>query len=100
MKLSQTVETLQLLGDESRLRLCALLGARELCVSDLVRITGHVRQASYEVQDATRYGVDVIAAGCGYAPKRNPGLSWRKRLKVFERIGYSGVPIGVDRDPR
>jgi len=40
MKLSQTVETLQLLGDESRLRLCALLGARELCVSDLVRVTG------------------------------------------------------------
>src|SRR5664280_258285 len=40
MKLSQTVGTLQLLGDESRLRLCALLGARELCVSDLVRVTG------------------------------------------------------------
>jgi len=40
MKLSQTIETLQLLGDESRLRLCALLGARELCVSDLVRVTG------------------------------------------------------------
>ncbi len=40
MRLSQTIETLQLLGDESRLRLCALLGARELCVSDLVRVTG------------------------------------------------------------
>lgn len=40
MKLPQTVETLQLLGDESRLRLCTLLGARELCVSDLVRVTG------------------------------------------------------------
>ena len=40
MKLSKTIETLQLLGDESRLRLCALLAARELCVSDLVRVTG------------------------------------------------------------
>jgi ArsR family transcriptional regulator len=34
------VEALTLLGDESRLRLCALLRARELCVTDLVRITG------------------------------------------------------------
>lgn len=28
------------MGDESRIRLCSLLRARELCVSDLVRITG------------------------------------------------------------
>jgi len=38
--LATTVETLNLLGDESRLRLCALLGDRELCVTDLVRATG------------------------------------------------------------
>jgi ArsR family transcriptional regulator len=40
MGLSEYVETLNLLGDESRLRLCALLRDRELCVSDLVRVTG------------------------------------------------------------
>ena len=40
MALSQYVETLTLLGDESRIRLCALLRERELCVSDLVRVTG------------------------------------------------------------
>jgi ArsR family transcriptional regulator len=40
MNLSHTVETLTLLGDESRLRLCALLSERELCVTDLVRVTG------------------------------------------------------------
>lgn len=40
MTLSRTVETLNLLGDESRLRLCALLRERELCVTDLVRVTG------------------------------------------------------------
>ncbi|HEY0468107.1 MAG TPA: metalloregulator ArsR/SmtB family transcription factor [Polyangiaceae bacterium] len=40
MALSHYVETLNLLGDESRLRLCALLRERELCVSDLVRVTG------------------------------------------------------------
>jgi SAM-dependent methyltransferase len=40
MSLAQYVETLNLLGDESRIRLCALLRERELCVSDLVRVTG------------------------------------------------------------
>jgi ArsR family transcriptional regulator len=40
MALTQYVETLNLLGDESRLRLCALLRERELCVTDLVRVTG------------------------------------------------------------
>jgi ArsR family transcriptional regulator len=40
MNLSQTVGTLNLLGDESRVRLCALLRAQELSVSELVRVTG------------------------------------------------------------
>jgi ArsR family transcriptional regulator len=40
MSLSEYVETLSALGDESRLRLCALLRDRELCVTDLVRVTG------------------------------------------------------------
>lgn len=38
--LSRYVETLSLLGDENRIRLCALLRDRELCVTDLVRVTG------------------------------------------------------------
>jgi ArsR family transcriptional regulator len=38
--LSRLVGTLALLGDESRLRLCALLMERELCVTELVRATG------------------------------------------------------------
>ncbi|HXK16282.1 MAG TPA: metalloregulator ArsR/SmtB family transcription factor [Polyangiaceae bacterium] len=40
MVLTHFVETLNLLGDENRLRLCALLRERELCVTDLVRVTG------------------------------------------------------------
>jgi ArsR family transcriptional regulator len=40
MDLSHCVETLALLGDESRIRLCALLRERELRVTDLVRVTG------------------------------------------------------------
>lgn len=40
MSLSEYVETLNVLGDENRLRLCALLSERELCVTDLVQVTG------------------------------------------------------------
>jgi ubiquinone/menaquinone biosynthesis C-methylase UbiE/DNA-binding transcriptional ArsR family regulator len=40
MDLPAYVGTLNLLGDESRIRLCALLRERELSVGDLVRITG------------------------------------------------------------
>ena len=40
MDLTHYVETLNLLADESRLRLCALLRERELCVTDLVHVTG------------------------------------------------------------
>ena len=44
--LSRCVETLNVLGDESRLRLCALLRERELRVTDLVRVTGSRSPAS------------------------------------------------------
>jgi len=40
VNLSRYIELLNALGDESRLRLCALLHERELCVTDLVRATG------------------------------------------------------------
>src|SRR5690242_19654000 len=40
MSLGAYVETFSLFGDESRLRLCALLRDRELCVTHLVRVTG------------------------------------------------------------
>ncbi len=40
MDLSGYVGTLNILGDESRIRLCALLRERELSVTDLVRVTG------------------------------------------------------------
>ena len=40
MNLAQQVDTLNVLGDENRIRLCVLLRDRELCVRDLVRVTG------------------------------------------------------------
>jgi single-strand DNA-binding protein len=38
---------------------------------DLVRITGRVRQASYDADGATRYGVDMIADGFAVLAKAN-----------------------------
>jgi SAM-dependent methyltransferase len=40
MNLSGCVGALNILGDENRIRLCALLRERELSVTDLVRVTG------------------------------------------------------------
>ena len=40
MNLAQHIDTLNVLGDESRMRLCVLLRRRELCVNDLVKVTG------------------------------------------------------------
>jgi SAM-dependent methyltransferase len=40
MTLARYADTLAVLGDESRLRLCSLLSGRELCVTDLVQVTG------------------------------------------------------------
>ena len=40
MSLSRTIDTINVLGDESRIRLCTLLRGRELSVTDLVRVTG------------------------------------------------------------
>jgi single-strand DNA-binding protein len=37
---------------------------------DLVRITGRVRQTSYEADGTTRYGVDMIADGFDIIVKR------------------------------
>jgi ArsR family transcriptional regulator len=40
MDLPRYIDTLNILGDESRIRLCTLLRERELSVTDLVRVTG------------------------------------------------------------
>lgn len=36
---------------------------------DLMRITGRVRQTSYEAEDSTRYGVDLTADGLAILAK-------------------------------
>src|SRR5215475_8201001 len=40
MTLDRYADALALLADENRLRLCALLREQELCVTDLVKVTG------------------------------------------------------------
>jgi single-strand DNA-binding protein len=50
-------------------KLCDRLAKAEK--GDLVRITGRVRQTSYEAEGSTRYGVDMIADGFAILAKAN-----------------------------
>jgi ArsR family transcriptional regulator len=121
MSLSATVDTLNLLGDESRLRLCALLCDRELCVGDLVRATGisqsrvsthlgRLREAGF-VRDRRQgaqcfYGLatdalpnTVRAVLDDTARSDDPTLaSDRKRLAELEAERRSGLPDSVADD--
>jgi ArsR family transcriptional regulator len=118
MSLSTTVETFSLLGDESRLRLCALLGERELCVGDLVRVTGisqsrvsthlgRLREAGV-VRDRRQgtqsfYGLaaDSLPAAVkalldDASSSDDPTLSGdRKRLRELESERRGGLPESV-----
>lgn len=46
---------------------------------DLVRITGRVRQTSYEAEGSTRYGVDMIADGFAILAKASGKLTDEER---------------------
>jgi ArsR family transcriptional regulator len=94
VNLPQTIETLNLLGDESRLRLCALLRDRELCVSDLVHVTGlsqsrvsthlgRLREAGF-VRDR-RHGAQTFYALAG---EQLPGTA----RAVLDDANQSGDP--------
>ena len=118
MSLSTTVETLSLLGDESRIRLCALLSGRELCVSDLVRVTGisqsrvsthlgRLREAGFvrDRRKGTQSFYGLAADSLPSAVKSllddasssdDPTLSGdRKRLRELETERRGGLPESV-----
>ena len=113
MNLAQYVETLNLLGDESRLRLCALLRERELCVTDLVRVTGHRAVARLDAPRApARGGVRARSARKGaqsfYAlatdslpepgagrPRRGGELRRSRRWRATSSAWRSSTPSGA-----
>lgn len=47
---------------------------------DLVRVTGRVRQSSYEAEGATRYTVDLLADGIAILAKANGRPSDEERV--------------------
>jgi SAM-dependent methyltransferase len=121
MTLSRYIETLNLLADESRLRLCALLGERELCVSDLVHVTGisqsrvsthlgRLREAGF-VRDR-RQGAQIFYALAGDTlpgtakavleeaiQSQDPTLRGdQQRLFELESERRAGLPISVADD--
>ena len=96
MNLAQHVGTLNLLGDESRIRLCALLRERELCVTDLVRVTGiaqsrvsthlgRLREAGF-VRDRRQGAQSFYALASDDAcPARQRWSSTRRRARPIRR---------------
>ena len=96
MTLAHYVDTLSLLGDESRLRLCALLAERELCVTDLVRVTGisqprvsthlgRLREAGVITKDFTIDFVDCINEPA-YLQLVTSVFFFSTRRSPFERV--------------
>jgi len=101
MTLARYIDTLTLLGDESRLRLCALLRDRELCVTDLVRVTGiaqsrvsthlgRLREAGY-VRDR-RQGAQTFYA---LSAQELPAAA---RALLDEATGSGDPTLASDRD--
>ncbi len=101
MELGNYAEALSLLGDESRLRLCALLSERELCVSELVRVTGmaqsRVSTHLARLRDAgfLRHRRDGTQAFYGLARE---GLSETVRALLREVSGSSDRTLRADRE--
>jgi SAM-dependent methyltransferase/biotin operon repressor len=81
MSLAQYVDTLALLGDENRIRLCALLRDRELCVTDLVRVTGMAQSR--------------VSTHLGRLREAGFVVDRRKGAQSFYALASNGCPTAV-----
>jgi SAM-dependent methyltransferase/DNA-binding transcriptional ArsR family regulator len=81
MSLAQYVDTLALLGDENRIRLCALLRDRELCVTDLVRVTGMAQSR--------------VSTHLGRLREAGFVIDRRKGAQSFYALASNGCPTAV-----
>ena len=81
MSLAQYVDTLTLLGDENRIRLCALLRDRELCVTDLVRVTGMAQSR--------------VSTHLGRLREAGFVVDRRKGAQSFYALAANGCPAAV-----
>ena len=123
VNLGQYTDALGLFADESRMRLCALLRDKELCVTDLVKVTGiaqsrvsthlgRLREAGF-VRDRRHGPQSFYALETGSLPvavracldeavgSGDPTLEGdRKRLKELEseRRGPGAETLGADLD--
>jgi ArsR family transcriptional regulator len=121
MTLGRYTDALALLADENRMRLCALLRDQELCVTDLVRVTGmaqsrvsthlgRLREAGF-VRDRRQGPQSFYALEAGSLPASvracleeasesgDPTLEGdKRRLKELEaeRRGAGGEKLGDD----
>lgn len=101
MNLSQTVGTLTLLGDESRVRLCALLREQELSVSELVRVTGLAQSRVSSHLARLREGGFVKDRRDGphaFYVLSEAGLSGAARAVLDEVLGANDPQLSADRE--
>ena len=125
MELGNYAEALSLLGDENRLRLCALLAERELCVSELVRVTGmaqsrvsthlarlrdagflrHRRNGTQAFYGLAREGMTETVRGLLREVSTSPDRTLRadrERLAALDAERHEGLPesaiLELDRD--
>ena len=116
VELSRYIDTLNLLGDESRIRLCALLRERELCVTDLVRVTGiaqsrvsthlgRLREAGF-VRDRRKgpqsfyaLATDTLPAAARAVPRRGGGLGRPDARGRSASACASSTPSGAATSP-
>jgi ArsR family transcriptional regulator len=125
MELGNYAEALNLLGDENRLRLCALLAERELCVSELVRVTGmaqsrvsthlarlreagllrYRRNGTQAFYGLAREGMTETVRGLLLEVSTSPDRTLRadrERLAALEAERHEGLPesaiLELDRD--
>ena len=99
-ELATAAETLSLLGDESRIRLCVLLKQREMSVSELVRVTGlaQSRVSSHlsRLREA-RLVRDRRAGQSAFYALAWPALPRAAQAVIDDAVGSSDATLAADK---
>lgn len=99
-ELATAAETLSLLGDESRIRLCVLLKQREMSVSELVRVTGLAQsRVSSHLSRLREAGFvrDRRAGQSAFYALAWPALPRAAQAVIDDAVGSSDATLAADR---
>ena len=99
-ELATAAETLSLLGDESRIRLCVLLKQREMSVSELVRVTGLAQsRVSSHLSRLREAGFvrDRRAGQSAFYALAWPALPRAAQAVIDDAVGSSDATLAADK---